>query len=242
MEMQRLTLMPLYDSGVLSILRKYREEDSLHQRPTVEERSKMRLYIASMTFDRPEIDSIQIFAGSGYTFSSLAPSAIAHIRTWAATLVPWRGRSERGLALPPHRPSYYLDGNQSYFSVARLIREPNTNRTLGLVKIDLKQTLFKRLVENVRLEENGGIVVQNSREELFYMATADGDTEASKPLPDRILELSGRSETASQILHMEAASIWLSPTIPDIPISISSAIFRWRPCLWRPGNFAILRR
>ena len=244
MEMQRLTLMPLYDSGVLSILRKYREEDSLHQRPTVEERSKMRLYIASMTFDRPEIDSIQIFAGSGYTFSSLAPSAIVAYtdverRPWYPGVVEARGA---WVPLPPHRPSYYLDGNQSYFSVARLIREPNTNRTLGLVKIDLKQTLFKRLVENVRLEENGGIVVQNSREELFYMATADGDTEASKPLPDRILELSGRSETASQILHMEAASIWLSPTIPDIPISISSAIFRWRPCLWRPGNFAILRR
>ncbi|MED4955918.1 sensor histidine kinase [Paenibacillus sp. FSL R5-0527] len=205
MEMQRLTLMPVYDSGVLSILRKYRGEDSLHQQPTVEERSKMQLYIASMTFDRPEIDSIQIFAGNGYTFSSLAPSAIA-----AYTDVerqPWYSRVEeaRGawVLLPPHRPSYYLDGNQSYFSVARLIREPNTNRTLGLVKIDLKQTLFKQLVDNARMEENGGIVVQNSREELFYTAPAEKDTETSKLLPDRIRELSGRSETASQLLNME---------------------------------------
>lgn len=207
MEMQRLTLMPLYDSGVLSILRKYREEDSLHQQPTVEERSKMQLYIASMTFDRPEIDSIQIFAGSGYTFSSLAPSAIAAYtdverQPWYPGVVEARGA---WVLLPPHRPSYYLDGNQSYFAVARLIREPNTNRTLGLVKIDLKQTLFKQLVDNVRLEENGGIVVQNSREEPFYTATADGDTEASKLLSDRILGLSERSETASQILHMEGS-------------------------------------
>ncbi|MFP4977055.1 sensor histidine kinase [Paenibacillus sp. CN-4] len=177
METQRLSLMPLYDSGVLAILRKYSDASmAAAGQPTVDERSKMQLYIASMTFDRPEIDSIQLFAQNGYVFSSQAPSAIAAFtdvksQSWYARVAEADGA---WVLLPPHHPSYYLDDNRSFFSVARLIREPNTNLMLGVVKIDLKLDLFRTVVENIKFEESGGLVVQNSRGELFYGETAHG--------------------------------------------------------------------
>ncbi|GGF73623.1 histidine kinase [Paenibacillus albidus] len=205
MEMQRLTLMPLYDSNVLNILRKYSGSESSKKQPSVDERSNLQLYIASMTFDRPEIDSIQIFAGNGYTFSSKAPSAISAFsdveeQSWYSRVKEADGA---WVLIPPHHPSYYLEDARVYFSVSRLIREPNTNRTLGVVKIDLKQTLFGQIINNAKFEDQGSLVVQNSGHELFYeKSTANSSSEETRQLLDAAGSLRADAETAVHRLRI----------------------------------------
>nr|WP_275984067.1 sensor histidine kinase [Paenibacillus hamazuiensis] len=170
-EMQRLSLTPLYDPEVLNILRKYSSPDLKYVRPSVEELEKMLLHIASGTYDRSEIRGIQIFAGNGYTFSNLDANTIRSFNDPSQESWYDRVRSADGAwtLIPTHRPAYYLDNDpQTVFSVARLIREPNTNRTLGLVKIDLKLDVFQQIVSNVKFEDKAGLIAVNSRNELFF--------------------------------------------------------------------------
>ncbi|GMX65696.1 sensor histidine kinase [Paenibacillus elgii] len=201
MEMQRLSLMPTYDPGVLGILRKYSGPALANQRPAVEDLEKMQLYIAGMTYNRPEIRGIQLFAGSGYTFSNVDASAIRSFTD--VKREAWYDRVKQAdgawVVIPKHRPSYYLDnGGQDYVSVARLVREPNTNEGLGVVKIDLKEEVFRQIVSNVKFEEKGGLLVVNSRSELFFQQGSGGLT------PEMMDELRLTTELpqASNVRHM----------------------------------------
>ncbi|SDR94775.1 two-component system, sensor histidine kinase YesM [Paenibacillaceae bacterium GAS479] len=176
-EMQHLSLMPMYDPEVLAILRKYSSPTLADKRPSVEEMEKMLLYIASGTYDRPEIRGIHIFAGNGFTFSNLDANTIQVFND--ATQQSWYERVHRAdgawTLIPTHQPSYYLERDpQDYFSVARLIREPNTNRTLGLIKIDLKLDVFRQILSNVKFEDKGSLVAVNSRTELFFLENGPG--------------------------------------------------------------------
>ncbi|MCP1308681.1 cache domain-containing sensor histidine kinase [Paenibacillus tyrfis] len=203
MEMQRLSLMPTYDPGVLGILRKYRDPAlATNQRPTVEELEKMLLYIAGMTYNRPDIRGIQLFAGSGYTFSNVDASAIRSFTDVKREAWYERVKQADGawVAIPKHRPSYYFDDSgQDYVSVARLIREPNTNEGLGVVKIDLKEDVFRQIVSNVKFEEKGGLLVVNSRSELFFQQGSGGLT------PEMMDELRHTTALpqASDVRHMD---------------------------------------
>lgn len=206
-EMQRLSLMSTYDPGVLAILRKYSGPELNYARPSVEELEKMLLHIASGTYDHSEIRGIQIFAGNGYTFSNLDSNAIRSFNDPSQESWYERVRSADGAwaLIPTHRPAYYMESDpQDYFSVARLIREPNTNRTLGLVKIDLKLDVFRQILSNVKFEDKGSLVAVNSRTELFFMENGPGqppsrqeELESAAALPNestvRRMELGGKS-------------------------------------------------
>ncbi|MDF2937034.1 MAG: integral rane sensor signal transduction histidine kinase [Paenibacillaceae bacterium] len=176
-EMRRITLMPVYDPSVLAILKKYSGPELGYQRPSVDELEKMLLYMASVTYDRPEIRGVQIFAGNGYTFSNLDSNTIRSFTNLA--LESWHEQVQKAdgawVLIPTHRPSYYFEREpQDYFAVARLIREPNTNRPLGVVKIDLKLDVFRQIVSNVKFEDMGSLLVVNGQNELFFKENGEG--------------------------------------------------------------------
>jgi two-component system, sensor histidine kinase YesM len=176
-EMRRISLMPIYDPGVLAILKKYSGPELSYQRPSVDELEKMLLYMAGITYDRPEIRGVQIFAGNGYTFSNLDSNTIRSFTDLEQE--SWYERVQEAdgawVLIPTHRPSYYFEREpQDYFAVARLIREPNTNRPLGLVKIDLKLDVFRQIVSNVKFEDKGSLLVVNGQNELFFKENGEG--------------------------------------------------------------------
>ncbi|MFC7750305.1 sensor histidine kinase [Paenibacillus thermoaerophilus] len=205
MEMQRLSLMPLYDQKVLDILLQYSRPQSRTLRPTTEEMEKMSLYISGSAYNRPEVRGIQIIANNGYVFSNVDPNVIRFYVDY--TRESWFERVREGdggwVAIPAHRPSYYMDGDgQDYFSVARLLREPLTNERIGLIKIDLKRSVFERILANLKFENEGSLFVVNADNELFFEMTADAGVpdkmwlEASSDLPDgndvRRVEIGGQ--------------------------------------------------
>jgi len=205
MEMQRLSLMPLYDQGVLDILRQYSRPESRAVRPTKREMEKMSLYISGSAFNQPEVRGIQIIANNGYIFSNVDPNVIRFYVDYEKESWYPRVRDMDGgwTAIPIHRPSYYMDGNgEQFISVARLLREPQTNETLGLIKIDLKMDVFERILANLKFEGQGSLFVINGQNEPFFqMNMADGTAgdawrEATSDLPAgndvRRVEVDGR--------------------------------------------------
>ncbi|WP_261381565.1 sensor histidine kinase [Paenibacillus cremeus] len=204
-ELQRLSLMPLYDQQLLAILRQYSQPGLRQQRPTLEEMEKMSQYISGAAYNRPEVKGIQFITGSGYIFSNVDPNLISfYIDPQKESWYP-RVKEADGafVVIPTHAPSYYFTDGQSYFSVARLIREPNTNNVLGMMKIDLKLDVFRQILANLKFADEGSFMVVNGSNEPFF--------EESKNIFTDTVELvhSGRfpNETRSDTIEIKGKKV-----------------------------------
>ncbi|PYI53598.1 two-component sensor histidine kinase [Paenibacillus flagellatus] len=192
-EMQRLSLMPLYDQEVVAVLKKHGEArpDSL---PSVRNMEKMSSYIHGILFNRPELKSIQIMTNDGYAFTNMDPSLVKlpdrfREESWYRKTAAADGA---GVLIARHTPSYMPDGGgEDVVSFARLLREPYTNRALGIIKMDLKLSLFDRILSNWDVEEYGTIVVVNGDNEPFFEKRIDPGVPLP-PLPDFGAEAASR--------------------------------------------------
>lgn len=175
-ELKRLSLNPLYDNSILAILRELRDGTSAPPYLSTEKRQKMTLYISSLAYSRPEVKGIQILSMNGMVFSDLDPSLLTSSIKWSEE--PWYRRVLEGngasVIIPLHRPGYYVDrSGETYFSVARLLREPNTNLPLGVMKIDLKMEMIDQLLANMPFTKEGSLFIANQQNELFYEKRED---------------------------------------------------------------------
>lgn len=170
MEMQRLSLMPLYDTQVLTIVKKYSQPQYAQTRPTIAEMEKMFLYISGSAYNRPEVKGIQMITNNGFIFTNVDSSMMnfyADVRQedWFRRVQVADGA---WVVIPQHQPNYYHEGSPQVFSVARMIREPDKNVVIGMIKIDLKLDVFKEILSNVKFEEKGSMLVVNGRNELLF--------------------------------------------------------------------------
>ncbi|MFS0553332.1 cache domain-containing sensor histidine kinase [Brevibacillus sp. 179-C9.3 HS] len=170
-EMKRLSLMPLYDPEVLSILKDIRTNTSATSFLSMEKREKMTLYISSLSYSRPEVKGIQIIAGNGMIFSNLDPSVMKSKGNlteegWYSRVIKGQGAA---VSIPQHRPGYYLDSSsERYVSVARLLRDPYTKVPLGIIKIDMKMDMFDQILSDMPFTKDGSLIIVNEGNELFY--------------------------------------------------------------------------
>lgn len=170
-EMRRVSLMPLYDPQVRSILKKYSRSEDDHTRPTFEDVEKMFLHISGLAYNRPEVRGIQIIANNGIIFSNVDSTSIYSRMDMSNSSWYFQTKQSDGAwtLIPQHVPTYYIDSQQqSYFSVARVLREPGTGAHIGLIKIDMKLSVFQQILKNVRFEEKGSLYVVNERNELVF--------------------------------------------------------------------------
>ncbi|WP_235827861.1 cache domain-containing sensor histidine kinase [Brevibacillus migulae] len=170
-EMKRLSLTPLYDNSIIAILKELRANQEASFFLSSDKRQKMFLYISSLTYSRPEVKGIQIISANGTVFSNLDPATVSskvNLRqeSWYRRVIKGNGAA---VIIPQHHPGYYLDTDQQpYFAVARLLREPNTNEPLGIMKIDLKMDMIEQLFVNMPFTKEGSVLIVNKQSELFY--------------------------------------------------------------------------
>ncbi|MEK3889416.1 sensor histidine kinase [Bacillus sp. FSL K6-3431] len=164
-EMQIISLSPLYDQNILNILKGHETPISTASFPPANERIEMWRYMSSLIHSRNEIKGIHIMANDGTIFTNLDSNTvwlkILNIsNSWVSQIKKADGE---WVLLPLHKPDYYLNKETEVFSVARLIREPSTNKHLGMIKLDLKQELFEEFIG----EENN-IYILDEKNELIY--------------------------------------------------------------------------
>lgn len=171
-EMQIITLSPLYDNNILNILNNHLEPVSQASFPPADERIEMWRYISSLIHMRNEIKGIHIMANDGTIFSNLDSNTV-----WLKLLDMddgWLSQIKQAdgewVLLPLHKPDYYLNKDTEVFSVARLIREPSTNKHIGLIKLDLKQELFEDFVGTDR-----ALFILDQKNQLIYPKNANND-------------------------------------------------------------------
>lgn len=170
-DLQRLSLMPLYDEKVLSILKKYDGEMGSAVWASSEDYQKMKLYTSGHANNRVEIRGVHLISNSGIFFSNVDAMALASV--WDSKEDRWfeevRQSDGEWVLIPQHQPSYYIGKiTEPYISVARVIREPNTLDRIGFIIIDVKLSVFRAILSNLNFESNANLMIVDSKKRLLF--------------------------------------------------------------------------
>jgi len=177
-DFERLSMMPLYDQVVLTILSKYDGEMGTGAWASSDDYMKMKLYTSANAYDRAEIRGIHLISNSGIFFSNVDSMAVDSV--WDSRQDEWFAEVEQSggawVLIPPHSPSYYtVNTGDAYISVGRTIRDPDTLRTLGYILIDIKLDAFRNILSNLNFEQDANVIVTDSRRRLLFERNSAGE-------------------------------------------------------------------
>ncbi|CAH1207904.1 hypothetical protein PAECIP111891_03122 [Paenibacillus allorhizoplanae] len=168
-EMDRLTLAPYYDKNVIDILNAHLSHIPTTNYVKNDENAKMNFMITSLAIDRNELQGIMIFTNDGIIFSNLQDSLT---QNWELSANAWMKdavAADSGLVIiPPHQVFYYLGGPKEVVSIARVIREATTNKHLGIVKVDLSEKSFEKILASASFSKNSHIYVSDRQDRQLY--------------------------------------------------------------------------
>lgn len=168
-EMQIISLSPLYDVEILNILKNHQRTISKPSLPLSSEKAKLSSYISSLAQMRSEVRGIHLIANDGTIFSNLDYSSVK------LKMLPsennWQRKIKQGdgkwVLIPLHNPEYYIHPKEAVFSIGRLIREPKTNKPLGIIKVDIKQELLTDIITKQALDSSIFVLTEEN-EFIFY--------------------------------------------------------------------------
>jgi len=246
-DFERLSLSPLYDEAVLNILGKYDGEMGSATWASSEDYMKMKLYTSANAYDRSEIRGIHLVSNSGILFSNVDSMAVDTV--WDGREDEWFGEVNRSdgawLLIPPHVPSYYSGASsESFITVARMIREPNTLRRLGYILIDIKLDAFRNILSNLNFEQDANLIIMDGQSRLlFERNSGNGNSAYGELLRHDLLRPSGGNRTIElgedNYLYVQHHSSYSALSVISLtPIKIIRKESRelWTYTLW----FAVL--
>ncbi|MDT0125038.1 sensor histidine kinase [Paenibacillus sp. RRE4] len=184
-DMERLSLLPLYDETVLGILRKYDGAMGSGTWARSDDYQKMKLYTSAQAYDRPEIRGVHLLSNSGILFSNLDSLGVKPV--WDGSQEKWfaelRGTEGIWHLLPPHIPGYYVSGQEAeYITVGRELRDPGTLQRLGYILIDIRLEAFGQLLSNLNFEQKASLMIVDSQQRLIFEKTSTDGLSAYAPL------------------------------------------------------------
>jgi len=185
-DMQKFTLMVLYNQELLDILERLGDDTGFLIIPSVAEQQRIFQYIAGYEFYRSYIKGVQIITNQGYIFTNAPPNAIHRFMVsdreeWISRVEEARGR---WVILPRHIPHYWLNPSpDGYVSIASRIYSPGSVEPIGIIKIDFTDELFTRLTENYENKQIGTLLIVNRNNELIYLK--EGEEGSPAALLDR---------------------------------------------------------
>ncbi|GAF18962.1 LOW QUALITY PROTEIN: two-component sensor histidine kinase [Bacillus sp. JCM 19046] len=168
-EMHRLSLLPLYDREILTIL-KNRTENAYSYYPQTEELERMSSFLSTLSYNRQELSGVHIIARDGSLFSDLGSPRTVHRFSdessfWYQSIRKGEGAS---LLVPTHGPAYILGNEKTVFSIGRLLRDPEGFRPLGMIKVDIEMSYIESLLANLDLSDKASITMVDSQGQLIY--------------------------------------------------------------------------
>ncbi|WP_186438460.1 cache domain-containing sensor histidine kinase [Cohnella terricola] len=177
-DFERLSIIPLYDQMVLTILSKYDGEMGSATWASSDDYMKMKLYTSANAYDRAEIRGIHLVSNSGIFFSNIDSMAVDLV--WDSRRDEWFEEVDRSdgawVLIPPHHPSYYsVAPSDPYISVGRKIRDPDTLRPLGYILIDIKLDAFRNILSNLNYEQDSNVIVMDGQRRLLFERKSEGD-------------------------------------------------------------------
>jgi two-component system sensor histidine kinase YesM len=166
-ELNKLTIMPLYEDDVIDTLKKHNLETYDIGNSSMYETNQMGLFISSLSFDRPEIYGISIIANDGTFFSNLQKDNYQYEdpEKW----MDMRVDSNKPISIvPPHLVSYYGTKPSNVFSIVRRIKDPVTSENLGIIKIDILFDVFRKILKMTSFSDDTALLIIDDQNNIYY--------------------------------------------------------------------------
>lgn len=167
-EVDRLTLLPFYETKIITILNNHVSVENKEDYIPSNESLTMRLFLSSISYNRPEIRGMFIIANDGAIFSSLDETSYMNFKGDSHWLLNSVEQGREIIILPPHLPDCYSNNSGRVFSVIRAIRDPYDSRFLGIIKIDLTQKMFDKAIFTSNAVKNSKLYITDERGNIFY--------------------------------------------------------------------------
>ena len=200
-DLDRLTIAPYLNEEVMRAMklkasRGYNDADAFTKLSA--DRALQTTLPLFLQNSRKDILATILVAADGSAFVTSVGSAISEpVADYPYTQQDWYRKAVQAdgkiAFISPH-PQDYLSGmaNRKVFSVARLIKDPDTRQPLGVIMADADTVVLARIVNDINFNVSSIVSIFDAENKLLY---------ASKPLPDdlekQILEGSENIRSAS---------------------------------------------
>jgi two-component system sensor histidine kinase YesM len=209
-DMERLSMAPFYDSSVMDVLDQHKQPGADNTYVSSEERARVSDMIASLAIDRSEWHSIQLFTYDGNIFSN---QEFGVAKTWNTDSKPsWMKEVEEAdgamVILPPHQVDYYRDGTGKVVSVARAIRNSlPLNQKIGMVKIDLTEQGFEKIVASASFSKNSRVYVSDRDNRLVYPIGPEAEALYKETMANQVGQIYIASEFVSSYTNLKVTGL-----------------------------------
>jgi two-component system, sensor histidine kinase YesM len=168
-EMDRLSVAPLYNSEIITILKKRSlSSDITDLNHLYGELLTIQTFLTSLQFDRNEIRSVRMYSLDGHVFSY---ADFFHQDVWETDAQGWMEQADslrgRSILLPAIKYIYNTSDEKVLISYIRLLLEPFSFIPIGYMKIDLTVDNFLHTMFPDNRKKDSLIFIFNRNEQLI---------------------------------------------------------------------------
>ncbi|WP_318615578.1 sensor histidine kinase [Sporosarcina sp. YIM B06819] len=149
----RSTITLLYNKELVNVLREY-DMDTPENYKKYNHIQLLSLFLASITFNKDQIYGMHVFTNNGQLFSHMDNYRIEdHInlqeQEWYV-----KAKEQRGgwITYYDENPIYYKNNTEKYVSFLRLLRDPENQQELGVIRIDFSPEYLKEITQQLGSE------------------------------------------------------------------------------------------
>lgn len=146
----RSTITLLYNKELVGILKKY-DIDTPESYKKSSHVQLLSLFLASITFNKDQIYGMHIFTNNGLLFSHMDNYRVEdHInlqeQKWYV-----KAKEQQGgwITYYDENPIYYKNNNEKYVSFLRLLRNPENQKELGVIRIDFSPEYLMEITKQL---------------------------------------------------------------------------------------------
>jgi two-component system, sensor histidine kinase YesM len=196
-DLNRLTLTPYLNNDVMIALKLKASHEYASAKPSEQLAANQALYATLpyyLSTTRQDILSTiilpydgSVFVAARYNPSSPVPNYPFRQQTWYKQAIAADGDVA---FINPHPQDYLVTPlSTQVFSVARLIKDPDTARPLAVIMADADTVVLRNIVSGIKLNVSSIIAVFGKNEQLLY---------SSQPLSGRVVRALARKESMIQ--------------------------------------------
>src|SRR6266700_1643046 len=196
-DLNRLTLTPYLNNDVMIALKLKASHEYASARPSEQLAANQALYATLpyyLSTTRQDILSTiilpydgSVFVAARYNPSSPVPNYPFRQQTWYKQAIAADGDVA---FINPHPQDYLVTPlSTQVFSVARLIKDPDTGRPLAVIMADADTVVLRNIVSGIKLNVSSIIAAFGTNEQLLY---------SSQPLSGRVVRALARKESMIQ--------------------------------------------
>lgn len=180
-DLYRLSLSPYYDQDVIDALDKNISDSdlvSLHRTRTIEDFLEQILIIPRQDILRVFILTDEIYKGERVP-STLDNTQIYQNFDWYTKAM----ETKEPLLISAHLEQIIKNPTNIVFSIVRIIKSTrNTNRILGVIKVDANYSSIKNMCDQANFGDNGGVFIIDSNQQIIYTNIVSFDSSDYKAI------------------------------------------------------------